>query len=53
MCITKPSYMLHIILDKNLVVIQKRKITLTLNKPAYIGVCILELKALKQSSQKF
>ena len=28
--------------DRDLVIIQK-KVTLTLNKPAYIGMCILEL----------
>ena len=29
--------------DNNLVVIRKRKLPLKLNKPAYIGICILEL----------
>ena len=33
----------HKLFDNNLVVIQKRKVSLKLNKPAYIGVCILEL----------
>ena len=33
---SKPSYMSH-------KVFEKKKITLTLNKPAYIGMCILEL----------
>ena len=42
-CASKPSYMSHKILDNNLVAIRKRKITLTLNKPAYIGMCILDL----------
>ena len=40
---SKPSYMTHKIFDIDLVVIRKNKITLTLNKPAYIGKCILEL----------
>ena len=31
------------ILDNNLVVIGKSKLALKLNKPAYIGMCILEL----------
>ena len=31
------------IFDNDLVAIVKNKITLTLNKPAYIGMCILEL----------
>ena len=39
----KPSYMSHKIFDNDLVVIPKNKVTLTLNKPAYIGMCILEL----------
>ena len=40
---SKPSYMSHKIFDNDLVAILKNKITLTLNKPAYIGMCILEL----------
>ena len=35
--------MLRKIFDKNLVAIRKSKIALNLNKPAYIGMCILEL----------
>ena len=35
--------MLHKIFDKNLA-IGKSKLALKLNKPAYIGMCILELK---------
>ena len=35
--------MSHKIFDKDLVVIRKNKVTLLLNKPAYIGMCILEL----------
>ena len=31
------------IFDNSLVAIRKNKLTLTLNKPAYIGMCILEL----------
>ena len=42
MC-TKPSYMSHNIFDNNLVEIQKCKVTLTINKPAYIGMSILDL----------
>ena len=37
------SYMSHKIFDNELVAIFKNKVTLTLNKPAYIGMCILEL----------
>ena len=39
----KPSYMSHEIFYNDLVAIRKNKFTLTLNKPAYIGMCILEL----------
>ena len=35
--------MSHKIFDNDLVTIRKNKVTLTLNKPAYIGMCILEL----------
>ena len=31
------------IFDNNLVALRKNKVTLTLNKPAYTGTCILEL----------
>ena len=40
---SKPSYMSHKISDNDLVAIRKNKVTSTLNKPAYIGLCILEL----------
>ena len=40
---TKPSYMTHKIFDNDLVAIRKSKVTLMLKKPAYIGMCILEL----------
>ena len=39
--ISKPSYMSHRIFDNDLGAIRKNKVTLTLNKPAYIGMCIL------------
>ena len=42
-CTSKPSYMSHKIFDNTLVAIPKSKIVLNLNKPAYIGMCILEL----------
>ena len=41
-CISKPSYMSHKILDNNSVAIRKSKLALKPNKPAYIGMCILE-----------
>ena len=40
---SKPSYMSYKIFENDLVAIRKNKVTLTLNKPAYIGMCILEL----------
>ena len=40
---SKQSYMSHKIFDNDLVAIRKSKVTLTLNKPAYIGTWILEL----------
>ena len=42
-CTSKPSYMSHKIFDNDLATIHKNKVTLTLNKPGYIGICILEL----------
>ena len=40
---SKPSYMPHKISDNELVPIRKNRVTLTLNKPVYIGMCILGL----------
>ena len=49
-CTSKPSYMLHKIFDNNLVVICKSKLALLkLSKPAYIGMCILELSKVRIS----
>ena len=42
-CTSKPSYMSHKIVDNNSVAIHKSKLALKLNKPTYIGICILEL----------
>ena len=42
-CTSKPSYIPHKIFDNDLVAIRKNKVTLKLNKPVYIGTCILEL----------
>ena len=39
----KPSYISHKVFHNDLVAIRKSKVTLTLNKTAYIGMCILEL----------
>ena len=40
---SKSSYMSHKIFDHDLVAICKTKVTLTLNNPAYITICILDL----------
>ena len=40
---SKPSYISHKIFDNNLVAIRKSKVSLKLNKPAYIEMCILKL----------
>ena len=42
-CTLKPSYMSHKIFYNNLVAIRKCALALRLKKPAYIGMCILEL----------
>ena len=39
---SKPSYMSRKTFDNELVAIRKNKVTLTLNKPAYMGMCILK-----------
>ena len=48
---SKPSYISHKIFDNHLVVTCKSKLALMLNKPAYIGMCVLELS--KVSMFKF
>ena len=40
---SKPSCMSQKIFDNDLNVIRNSKITLSLNKPAYVGMCILDL----------
>ena len=40
---SEPSYMSHKIFDNDLVAIRRNKVTLTLNKPADIEMCTLEL----------
>ena len=40
---SKLNYMSHKVFDNDLVGIHKNKVTLILNNPAYIGMCILEL----------
>ena len=40
---SKPTYVSSKIFDENLVAVHKIKETLTLNRPAYVGMCILDL----------
>ena len=40
---SKPRSMSQEIFDNDLVAIRKSKVTLTLSKPAYVGMCILDL----------
>ena len=40
---SKPSYLSQKLFDNNLVAIHKNKVTLTFNKSAYVGMCVLEL----------
>ena len=40
---TKPTYVSSKIFNENLVAVHKIKETLTLNRPAYVGMCILDL----------
>ena len=41
--ISKPTYINSKIFNENLVAVHKIKETLTLNRPAYVGMCILDL----------
>ena len=41
---SKPTYVSFKIFNENLVVVHKIKETLTLNRPAHVGMCILDLK---------
>ena len=41
--VSKPTYVSSKIFNENLVAVHKIKETLTLNRPAYIGMCILDL----------
>ena len=42
-CTSKPSYLSRKIFDNNLAATRKSKVSLKLNKPAYIGMRILKL----------
>ena len=45
-CVNKPNFISQKIFDKNFVVVHCVKTVLTLNKPIYVGFCILELPKL-------
>ena len=45
-CVNKPSFISQNIFDKNFVAVRCSKAVLTLNKPIYVGFCILELSKL-------
>ena len=40
---SKPSYISHKIFDENLVGVNTKKERITLDKPSYVGMCILDL----------
>ena len=43
-CTPNPSYILHKIFDNNWIAIRQSKVSLKINKPAYTGMCVLELR---------
>ena len=45
-CVNKPNFISQKIFDKNFVAVHCSKTVLTLNKPIYVGFCILELSKL-------
>ena len=44
--IARPQYKQHVIYDENMIAIQLKKTVVKLNKPRYIGMCILDLSKL-------
>ena len=45
-CISKPNFISQKIFDKSFIAVHQIKTVLTLNKPIYVGFCILELSKL-------
>ena len=45
-CVSKPNFISQKIFDKNFIAVHQIKTVLTLNKPIYVGFCILELSKL-------
>ena len=52
-CTSKSSYMAYKMFDNNLVEMRKSKLSLKLNEPTYIRMCILVLILSKVSMYKF
>ena len=46
-CVRKPNFISSGVINKNLVAVHCSKSVLVLNKPLYVGFCILELSKLK------
>ena len=45
-CVGKPNFISQKVFDKNVVAVHQIKTVLTLNKPIFLGFCILELSKL-------
>ena len=45
-CVSKPNFISQKISDKHFIAVHQIKTVLTLNKPIYVGFCILELSKL-------
>ena len=45
-CVSKPNFISQKLFDKNFIAVHQIKAVLTLNKPMYLGFCILELSKL-------
>ena len=45
-CVSKPNFVSQKIFSKNFITVHQIKSVLTLNKPVYVGFCILELSKL-------
>ena len=41
-CVSKPNFLSQKLFEKNFIAVHQRKTVLTLNKPIYVGFCILE-----------
>ena len=50
---SKPRFMSQKILDNDLVTTRKSKVTLKLNKPAYVGMCLLQLVLMHKSHHDY